>query len=134
MDRRSTKEDICYATQNRQEAVGILSKQADIVLVLGSQNSSNSQRLRELAEEGGRKSYLIDGPEDLSMEWFSADDRVLITAGASAPESVVQSTITWLQQHFSASVREEMIRKEEVYFPLPRPLRNLEKEALKASK
>ncbi len=114
--------------------MGILSKQADIVLVLGSQNSSNSQRLRELAEEGGRKSYLIDGPEDLSMEWFSADDRVLITAGASAPESVVQSTITWLQQHFSASVREEMIRKEEVYFPLPRPLRNLEKEALKASK
>jgi 4-hydroxy-3-methylbut-2-en-1-yl diphosphate reductase len=117
------KEDICYATQNRQEAIRILSEQADVVLVLGSQNSSNSQRLRELAKERGKAAYLIDGPSDLSKDWFKSDNRVLITAGASAPESVVQSTIEWLVQEFDATVREETIRKEEVHFQLPKPLR-----------
>ena len=101
------KEDICYATQNRQEAVRILSQQADVVLVLGSQNSSNSQRLRELAEEKGKPAYLVDGPGDLRRDWFSADDTVLITAGASAPESVVQATIEWLQQQYQATLRED---------------------------
>ncbi len=110
------KEDICYATQNRQEAVRILASQANVVLVLGSQNSSNSQRLRELGGESGRKAYLVDGPQDLHREWFSPNDCVLITAGASAPESVVQSTIEWLQAEFQASMREETIRKEEVHF------------------
>ncbi len=117
------KEDICYATQNRQEAVGILSKSADIVLVLGSQNSSNSQRLRELAAEIGKPAYLIDGPQDLSEEWFSQNDRVLVTAGASAPETVVQSTIQYLKERFNATVSEQTIREEVVVFPLPKKLR-----------
>jgi 4-hydroxy-3-methylbut-2-en-1-yl diphosphate reductase len=117
------KDDICYATQNRQEAVRILSEQADVVLVLGSQNSSNSQRLRELGKEQGKSAHLIDGPDDLQKDWFKPDQRVLITAGASAPESVVQSTIDWLITEFNATVREETIRKEEVHFPFPKPLR-----------
>jgi 4-hydroxy-3-methylbut-2-enyl diphosphate reductase len=119
------KEDICYATQNRQEAVRLLCEQADKVIVLGSQNSSNSQRLRELAEEKGHVAFLIDGPQDLDVSRFSADDVVLITAGASAPEEVVSSTIQWLQDRFGATVEEKEVRKEEVYFPLPKALRNL---------
>jgi 4-hydroxy-3-methylbut-2-enyl diphosphate reductase len=79
------KADICYATQNRQEAVRILAPEADLVLVLGSQNSSNSQRLKELALEQGKAAYLIDGRQDLSDDWFQADQTVLVTAGASAP-------------------------------------------------
>ncbi len=78
------KEDICYATQNRQEAVRLLAREADVVLVLGSQNSSNSQRLAELAGESGVPAYLIDGAADILQEWFKPDDRVLVTAGASA--------------------------------------------------
>ncbi|MBX3422886.1 MAG: 4-hydroxy-3-methylbut-2-enyl diphosphate reductase [Pirellulaceae bacterium] len=117
------KDDICYATQNRQEAVRLLSQQADVVLVLGSQNSSNSQRLRELAQDRGQPAYLIDGPDDLQRAWFRPSDCVLITAGASAPESVVQATIAWLQREFSASLSEQSVRSEDVYFPLPKPLR-----------
>ena len=105
----------------------MLSQQASIVLVLGSQNSSNSQRLRELAHERGKQSHLIDGADDLRREWFSQADTVLITAGASAPESVVQSTIRWLENEFQASVREVSVRSEEVYFPLPKPLRGFAK-------
>ncbi len=123
------KEDICYATQNRQEAVRMLSEQADVVLVLGSQNSSNSQRLRELGAEQGKRSFLVDGVDDLRVEWFRPDDRVLVTAGASAPESVVQSTVAWLVDKFDAIVREETVRKEEVHFPLPKPLRDLAKSS-----
>lgn len=121
------KEDICYATQNRQEAVRLLSEQADVVLVLGSQNSSNSQRLRELGAEQGKRAYLIDGEQDLDVQWFRPDDRILVTAGASAPESVVQSTIAWLVDKFGATVREETVRREDVHFPLPKPLRKLAK-------
>ncbi len=117
------KEDICYATQNRQEAVRILSEDADVVVVLGSQNSSNSQRLRELAAEKGIQAYLVDGPQDLSVQQFSANDTVLITAGASAPESVVQDTIDWLVKSFGATVEARRIREENVKFPLPKPLR-----------
>ncbi|AMV31016.1 4-hydroxy-3-methylbut-2-enyl diphosphate reductase [Pirellula sp. SH-Sr6A] len=120
------KEDICYATQNRQEAVRVLGQQADIVLVLGSQNSSNSQRLRELAAESGKASYLVDGPKDLEREWFRGSETVLITAGASAPEQVVQETIAWLQSHFDASIEEQIVQKEEVVFPLPKALRALQ--------
>lgn len=119
------KEDICYATQNRQEAVRMLCEQANKVIVLGSQNSSNSQRLRELAQEKGRAAFLVDGPQDLDVHQFHADDVVLITAGASAPEEVVSSTIRWLQDHFGATVEETEVRKEEVYFPLPKALRSL---------
>lgn len=121
------KEDICYATQNRQEAVRLLSEQADVVLVLGSQNSSNSQRLRELGAEQGKRAYLVDGAQDLDPAWFRPDDRILVTAGASAPESVVQSTIAWLVDKFGATVREETVRREDVHFPLPKPLRKLAK-------
>lgn len=117
------KEDICYATQNRQEAVRVLSQRADIVLVLGSQNSSNSQRLRELANETGKQAYLIDGAQDIDPGWFRGDETVLITAGASAPESVVQETIEWLASRFGATVSEQVIRQEDVYFPLPKALR-----------
>jgi 4-hydroxy-3-methylbut-2-enyl diphosphate reductase len=119
------KEDICYATQNRQEAVRMLCNRADAVIVLGSQNSSNSQRLRELAAESDRPAYLVDGPQDLDPKSFEGIETVLITAGASAPEEVVQNTLRWLQTHFNATVEEAEVRKEEVYFPLPRVLRNL---------
>jgi 4-hydroxy-3-methylbut-2-enyl diphosphate reductase len=119
------KEDICYATQNRQEAVRILAREADVVLVLGSQNSSNSQRLKELAAECGVAAYLVDGAADLRAEWFRADQTVLITAGASAPESVVQECIEVLVERYQAEVEVRSIRQEEVHFPLPRELRRL---------
>ncbi|MCC7084896.1 MAG: 4-hydroxy-3-methylbut-2-enyl diphosphate reductase [Pirellulales bacterium] len=121
------KEDICYATQNRQEAVRMISPETDIVLVLGSQNSSNSQRLAELARESGVVAYLIDGADDVNLKWFHGDETVLITAGASAPESVVQGCINFLREHFDATVEARSIRDEEVYFPLPRELRVLAK-------
>src|SRR5690606_892506 len=98
------KDDICYATQNRQEAVRQLSQQADAVIVLGSQNSSNSQRLRELAADKGKPASLVDGPQDLPLEAFDRSMTVLVTAGASAPESVVQATIDWLVEKFDATV------------------------------
>lgn len=117
------KDDICYATQNRQEAVRVLSDRADVVVVLGSQNSSNSQRLRELAADEHKRAFLIDGPQDLNEADFAAADSVLITAGASAPESVVQETIDWLVTRFDATVETASIREESVHFPLPKPLR-----------
>ncbi|QDV65439.1 4-hydroxy-3-methylbut-2-enyl diphosphate reductase [Crateriforma conspicua] len=122
------KEDICYATQNRQEAVKLLSEEADVVLVLGSQNSSNSQRLAELGRERNKKSYLIDGPQDLSKDQFSDDDVIMITAGASAPESVVQATIEWLSDNFNVTVESQSVREEDVHFPLPKPLRPFAKQ------
>ena len=121
------KEDICYATQNRQEAVRLLCQKADAVIVLGSQNSSNSQRLRELAQEFGRPAYLADGPQDLNEDDFKGIETVLITAGASAPELVVQNTIQWLQERFNATLEEQVVREEQVYFPLPKVLRTLAK-------
>ena len=120
------KEDICYATQNRQEAVRSLSTEADVVVVLGSQNSSNSQRLRELAANEGKRAFLVDGPQDLNVDEFRSDDHVLITAGASAPESVVTETVDWLVEKFQASVENQSIRDESVHFPLPKPLRALQ--------
>ncbi len=117
------KDDICYATQNRQEAVRQLAEHADIVLVLGSQNSSNSQRLAELASESEISAYLIDDANEIDPSWFSGDETVLITAGASAPESVVQDCVTWLMSRYNATVEEKTIREEQVYFPLPKQLR-----------
>jgi len=117
------KDDICYATQNRQEAVRLLSDGADVVIVLGSQNSSNSQRLAELARERGIRAHLIDGANEIDPAWFTGDETVVITAGASAPESVVQDCINWLRQRYAADVEERTIREEEVYFPLPKELR-----------
>jgi 4-hydroxy-3-methylbut-2-enyl diphosphate reductase len=118
------KDDICYATQNRQEAVRLLSEGADIVIVLGSQNSSNSQRLAELARDTGIRAFLIDGANEIDSSWFTGDETVVITAGASAPESVVQDCVSWLQARYDAIVEERVIRQEEVYFPLPKELRN----------
>ena len=117
------KDDICYATQNRQEAVRVLSEEADHVLVLGSQNSSNSQRLAELARDNGIPAHLIDGANEIDPAWFQGNETVVITAGASAPESVVQDCVRWLEQRYHASVEERTIRAEDVYFPLPKELR-----------
>lgn len=119
------KEDICYATQNRQEAVGLLSREADIVIVVGSQNSSNSQRLRELASERGVRAYLVDGASDIQAEWFRGDETVVVTAGASAPERLVEQCLDFLRDRFGATVEARSIREEEVHFPLPRELRDL---------
>ena len=117
------KDDICYATQNRQEAVRLLSEGADIVIVLGSQNSSNSQRLAELACDAGIRAFLIDGANEIDPDWFAGHETVVITAGASAPESVVQDCVSWLRARYGATVEERTIREEEVYFPLPKELR-----------
>jgi len=122
------KDDICYATQNRQEAVRELVPAADVVLVLGSQNSSNSRRLAEIAGQAGRAAYLIDRAEELRDEWFRPDDTVLVTAGASAPEEHVQDCVKQLQQRFGASVETRVVREEHVSFPLPRELRVLNRE------
>jgi 4-hydroxy-3-methylbut-2-enyl diphosphate reductase len=119
------KDDICYATQNRQEAVSLLSSEADVVLVLGSQNSSNSQRLKELAVERGVRAYLIDSAADIGTDWFRGDETVVVTAGASAPEQVVQECLTFLRDRFGAEIEIRSIREEDVHFPLPRELRSL---------
>jgi 4-hydroxy-3-methylbut-2-en-1-yl diphosphate reductase len=119
------KDDICYATQNRQEAVSMLAAEADLVIVLGSQNSSNSQRLAELARERGIRAHLVDGPADLDTSWFEGIDTVLVTAGASAPEEVVNQCLDWLQERFNATIEPRSIRDENVSFPLPRELRSL---------
>jgi 4-hydroxy-3-methylbut-2-enyl diphosphate reductase len=119
------KDDICYATQNRQEAVSVLSAEADLTLVLGSQNSSNSQRLAELSRERGITAYLIDGVEDIDSAWFADAQTVLVTAGASAPEIVVEAVLDFLVDRFGASVDVRSLRTEDVSFPLPRELRVL---------
>lgn len=124
------KEDICYATTNRQEAIRELSPEADVVIVLGSQNSSNSQRLRELAEARGKKAYLVDGASDIKQEWFKPTDKVVVTAGASAPEVVVNECINYLKEHFGASVENRVVREEHVNFPLPRELRVISRDSL----
>jgi 4-hydroxy-3-methylbut-2-enyl diphosphate reductase len=119
------KDDICYATQNRQEAVRVLSAEADLVIVVGSQNSSNSQRLKELALERGVRAYLVDGAADIDPTWFRGDEMVVITAGASAPERVVQDCLRWLQERFGAALEERALRSEDVRFPLPKELRKV---------
>lgn len=121
------KDDICYATQNRQEAIRVLAADSDVVIVLGSQNSSNSQRLRELAAEEGKRAFLTDGPADLDRSLFDGTETVLITAGASAPELVVQDTVDWLVREFAATVETREVREENVQFPLPKPLREFAK-------
>jgi 4-hydroxy-3-methylbut-2-enyl diphosphate reductase len=124
-----TKEDICYATTNRQEAVSALTPDVDLVIVLGSQNSSNSQRLRELATLQGKPAYLIDGVSELRAEWFDGVSAVLITAGASAPEVVVQECVSHLRETYNADVEEITVRAENVQFPLPREMRTLQLSA-----
>ncbi len=117
------KDDICYATQNRQDAVKQLADDCDLVLVVGSPNSSNSNRLRELAERMGTPAYLIDGAADLQADWFSGNARVGITAGASAPEVLVREVIAQLHEWGAQVVQELDGRKENVTFSMPKELR-----------
>lgn len=119
------KSDICYATQNRQEAVKDLAGEAQVVLVLGSQNSSNSARLAEIGRQRDKRAHLIDTVSELRDEWFNSEDTVLVTAGASAPEENVQEVIDYLRQRFAASVESRTVREEHVSFPLPKELRSL---------
>jgi len=117
------REDICYATSNRQEAVKALAQQCNVVLVIGSKNSSNSNRLREVAERAGSLACLIDGPEDIQSEWFSADSTVGITAGASAPEILVKRVTDWLADHGFSDISTLTVKEENVVFNLPEALR-----------
>jgi 4-hydroxy-3-methylbut-2-enyl diphosphate reductase len=117
------REDICYATQNRQDAAKKLLEQCDVLLVVGSRSSSNSNRLRELADRAGVPGYLIDGPADLRAEWFTGKRAVGLTAGASAPELLVRQVIEQLAHWGGEAPREIVGREESVFFPLPRELR-----------
>jgi 4-hydroxy-3-methylbut-2-enyl diphosphate reductase len=117
------REDICYATQNRQDAVKKLLGECDVLLVVGSRTSSNSNRLRELADRAAIPGYLIDGPEDLNHEWFLGKSAVGVTAGASAPEVMVQQVIERLKSWGGEVTREIAGREETVYFSLPKELR-----------
>ena len=117
------KNDICYATQNRQDAVKQLAIEADIVLVVGSSNSSNSNRLKELAENCGCKSYLIDGPDNIKSDWFFENCVVGLTAGASAPESIVDQVIECLVLLGASPPESKESNNENVYFSIPKELR-----------
>jgi 4-hydroxy-3-methylbut-2-en-1-yl diphosphate reductase len=121
-------EDICYATQNRQDAVKKLLEQCDVLLVVGSRTSSNSNRLRELADRAGIPGYLIDGPDDLRSEWFTGKQAVGVTAGASAPEVMVQQVIEQLTRWGAQPPHEVVGRAEHVLFALPRELRRKSEE------
>jgi 4-hydroxy-3-methylbut-2-enyl diphosphate reductase len=117
------KEDICYATQNRQDAVKKLVENCDVVVVVGSRSSSNSNRLREIAEKNGKAGYLVDGPDDLQPEWFAGKTTVGVTAGASAPELLVQRVVARLREWGGQGAEEVVGRAENVVFGLPRELR-----------
>ncbi|MFJ4393780.1 4-hydroxy-3-methylbut-2-enyl diphosphate reductase [Pseudomonas sp. NPDC089396] len=117
------KDDICYATQNRQDAVKQLADECDVVLVVGSPNSSNSNRLRELAERMGTPAYLIDGAEDMQRDWFDQAARIGITAGASAPEVLVRGVIDQLKAWGATGAEELDGRPENITFSMPKELR-----------
>jgi len=121
------KEDICYATQNRQDAVKDLIGHCDVLVVVGSKSSSNSNRLREMADKVGIPGFLVDGPEFLHREWFDGAKTVGVTAGASAPEILVQGVITQLKAWGGSVVNELKGREEHVIFALPRTLRDVTK-------
>jgi 4-hydroxy-3-methylbut-2-enyl diphosphate reductase len=116
------KQDICYATQNRQDAVKFMAPQVDLVIVVGSPNSSNSNRLRELSEKLGVVSYMVDHPSQLNPEWFVGKKRIGLTAGASAPESLAQSIIDRIKELGPKSVRPLEGIVEKTAFPLPKGL------------
>jgi 4-hydroxy-3-methylbut-2-enyl diphosphate reductase len=116
------KEDICYATQNRQDAVKQLAERCDLILVVGSNNSSNSNRLREIAENKNIEGYLIDSDADIELEWLQNKTCIGVTAGASAPELLVNNVVTFLQAH-GAGKASSMGFTEDVIFPLPKALR-----------
>ena len=117
------KDDICYATQNRQDAVKKLAADCDLMLVVGSPNSSNSNRLRELAERMGAEAYLLDGAEDINPDWLTGKSRIGVTAGASAPEVLVQEVLDGLCALGAGEAVELEGRPENITFSLPRELR-----------
>jgi 4-hydroxy-3-methylbut-2-enyl diphosphate reductase len=121
--REPKQQDICYATQNRQDAVKVMSPQVDIVIVVGSPTSSNSNRLREVAKKLGTESYMVDSAEELMPEWFVGRQRVGLTAGASAPEILVKAVIDRIKVLGAVSVRKMDGIEETVKFPLPKGLR-----------
>jgi 4-hydroxy-3-methylbut-2-enyl diphosphate reductase len=127
------KEDICYATQNRQDAVKGLIERCDVLVVVGSKSSSNSNRLRELAEKSGKPGYLVDGPDDMQREWFAGAKTVAVTAGASAPEVLVQGVIGRLREWGGQVVEEIAGREEHVMFSLPKALRSVAKRTTSLS-
>jgi 4-hydroxy-3-methylbut-2-enyl diphosphate reductase len=120
------QEDICYATQNRQNAVKELSKLVDVILVIGSPNSSNSNRLRELGEHCGIDSYLIDSTADINLDWLKQAKAIGITAGASAPEVLVEEVVAYLKNYGTAEVEDLTVIEEDVEFLLPRELITIE--------
>jgi 4-hydroxy-3-methylbut-2-enyl diphosphate reductase len=120
--REPKQQDICYATQNRQDAVKVLAPKVDVLVVVGSPTSSNSNRLRELAERLGTHAYMVDSPEDLKPEWFDGKRRVGLTAGASAPDILVQHVIERLRALGALSVRRMPGVEETTHFPLPKGL------------
>ena len=117
------KDDICYATQNRQDAVRDLAEKCDVVLVVGSPNSSNSNRLRELAERMGKSAYLVDNADELEKDWFKPDSKIGVTAGASAPEILIKQVIQRLQDWGATPPQELDGREENITFSLPKELR-----------
>jgi len=121
--REPKQQDICYATQNRQDAVKLMSPQVDIVIVVGSPTSSNSNRLREVAKKLGTESYMVDSAQELMPEWFVGRQRVGLTAGASAPEILVKAVIDRIKVLGAVSVRKMDGIEETVKFPLPKGLR-----------
>jgi 4-hydroxy-3-methylbut-2-enyl diphosphate reductase len=121
-------DDICYATQNRQDAVRELAGRSDVVLVVGSPNSSNSNRLRELAEQQGISAHLLDSPDQIQKAWLEDKATVGVTAGASAPEVLVQQVIDRLKQWGAAGVNEQHGREETITFALPKELRTSGKQ------
>jgi 4-hydroxy-3-methylbut-2-enyl diphosphate reductase len=123
--RQPKQQDICYATQNRQDAVKLLSNQVDIVIVVGSPTSSNSTRLQELAHRMGADSYMVDSAVELQPQWFEGKSSVGVTAGASAPEVLVQEVITQLRHMGAVSVRKMNGLLENTKYPLPKGLRSL---------
>ncbi|HVT79529.1 MAG TPA: 4-hydroxy-3-methylbut-2-enyl diphosphate reductase [Phycisphaerae bacterium] len=122
------KEDICYATTNRQQAVMELAPRSDLVLVVGSKNSSNSLRLVEIAENRGIKGYLVDDVSEINHDWLKGVNTLLLTAGASAPEDLVQAIIKVLQEKYHATVEDAHVTEEDMHFELPYSLRKLEEE------
>ncbi|MDC0609393.1 4-hydroxy-3-methylbut-2-enyl diphosphate reductase [Vibrio sp.] len=116
------KDDICYATQNRQDAVRILAEQVDLMIVVGSKNSSNSTRLKELAEKLGTPGYLTDCPEDIDQNWFADAKLVGVTAGASAPEELVNQIIDQIKAFGATEVEEVLGREENMFFEVPKEL------------
>jgi 4-hydroxy-3-methylbut-2-enyl diphosphate reductase len=120
--REPKQQDICYATQNRQDAVKVMAPAVDVVIVVGSPTSSNSNRLRELAQRLGTQAYMIDGAAELDAAWFVGRRRVGLTAGASAPDLLVQQVVARLRELGAVSVRRMQGVQEDVHFPLPRGL------------